>query len=336
MSLPPSILPWEIIDADAAWSEFQKSGDRHSQQAVTALFDEQEVIGRSRHTRIIACSLYFKPSSTGMEWGIPSFEAANRIRVRSGAQTWWDVYADPLLRNLHTLLYVRPDADVHLYLASDMTWMIKYFKLPQVVIHLMAHTSIAASPGTMWRFLAHDLPGIAEVQFSDIEDGWDLKHVAQPLSLWRNSDLALFRHLNPHEWDPHVADLLIYRPLGAGSCSMRPQADFSMRRACVAFTWLALQGRIPTRMRHPLRGDVEMFGHHWPNYGFDESFLQHAVYPFFLDRGVFTSYTYSASDALFKLDLAAAFHACPRSIVTRNGNALHVPSGNRSLPEDVG
>lgn len=310
-------LPWAIVDWQAAWADFESATPPDQRHHVERFYTEQEVIGQGHSDRVLSCSLYCKPSDTGVPWETPTPESVHRLRVRGGRLTWWDAYASPLLRNLHALPYVRPGTDVHLYLASDMTWMIKHLRLPRVVIHVMHTESLTACPGMMWRYLAHDLPGVREVQYVDIEDPWSFAHWKRRMDEWRESGLALFRYMSPSEWDPVVPDLVIYRPVSGGYHLVRPQADFSMFRAAVAFTWLGIQNRIPTRMQHPVRGDVPLFGHRWPDYGFDETFLQHVVYPFFLDRGISTNYDRSNSETLFIRDTMAAAQACPRAMVTQ-------------------
>ena len=49
------------------------------------------------------------------------------------------------------------DFDVHLYLANDLTYFLDENILPQpenLTVHIMKSSSIGASPGTLWRFLA--------------------------------------------------------------------------------------------------------------------------------------------------------------------------------------
>lgn len=310
-------LPWPVIDWKQAWTEFEVQASLEVRQSVARLFAEDQIIGEMRHERIISCSLYCKPSDTGVTWPRPTFATVQRLKVRQGRQTWWETYAGPFLKNVHQLAYTRPDTDVHVYLAGDLAWMLKFLRLPQVVIHVMRHDSLTASPGMMWRYLAHDLLGIREIQFVDIEDPWSHAAWMNRIHEWRESGLALLRHVNPTEWDPVVPNLVIYRPLSGGYWVVRPQSDFSMSRACQSFAWLAMQKQIPTQMQHPTRGEVAMFGHCWPDYGIDETFLQHMVYPIFLDRGIATNFNESDSPTLFGLDLAAAAAACPQAVLTR-------------------
>jgi hypothetical protein len=66
---------------------------------------------------------------------------------------------------------------------------------------------------------------------------------------------------------------------------------------------------LPLTVAHPTLGDLPGFGHTWPNYGFDETFLQRVFYPFFLSRGVYTVFTCSQSAVLFPLDVYIASRA---------------------------
>lgn len=316
-------LPWPTLDWRALHAELERDTDAGLRDEVRRYFTEKRVIGRPTRRQVIACSLFFKPSDPALAWPPPDFHTVHTVRVRDGRSTWWEAYAAPLLENLYRLPYVLPDWDVHLYLAADLVPLVEIFALPQVILHVMDHDSLAAQPGMMWRFLAHDLEGVDEVANLDVEEEWEKLLGASCIGDWRRSNLALFRRMNPKEIDPRLKNQSIYRPIGGGCFCYRPQPDFSMRGACEAFTFAALRKNLQVEFTHPTRGVVRQFGCDWPYYGMDETFLQQAVYPFFLRRGVHTNFEENVSPILFPLDLQAAFDAHPDSVLTHGFGAAH-------------
>lgn len=308
-------LPWSTIDWMSAWNDFEEQATADERREITDMFSVRKTVGTPTSTEILACSLFCRPPDVGPVWDPPTRQNVHQIRARAGRMSWWEAYAAPLFRNLHRLPFTYPNREVHLYLAADLDWLVPDLTLPGVVIHVMNHSSIAAVPGMMWRYLAHDLPGVTEIYNVDIEDSWTSLRIFEPhVEAWRKSQLALFRHYNPHEWSPDVKDLLVYRPLVGCHLFYRPQPDFSAFKSCCASVWLAMKNRFPTTMNHPWRGDVPMFGHRWPDYGFDESYLQHILYPHFLPRGIYSHWHTSRSEVLFPLDLFATAKANPGSI----------------------
>lgn len=311
-------LPWETIDWRTAWAEYDRQADPASRRLVSSMFAEQAVIGCGSHQRVIGCALFCKSVDSGPIWPQPTRETVHTIMARRGAMTWWEAYAAPLLDNLHRLPYTLPDVDVHVFLAADLGWLVEALALPNVVVHLMEHSSLAAAPGMMWRFLAHDVPGAAEAFCLDVEDDWSWFVRLRRVEEWRRSGLALFRHLHPQDFVPGSGDVTIYRPLVGCHIAYRPQPDFVMRKACEAFVWLTMMGRVSTTLVHPTRGEVQIFGHRWPEYGFDEAFLLRVFYPFWLSRGVSTNFNVLDDSLLFAQDLCATLKAHPDSTVTHH------------------
>jgi hypothetical protein len=310
-------LPWAEIDPRAAWREFHQHAGGSVHDEILGYFAERAALGTATRPRVIACSLFCKPVDLDDSAAMASPDEMRRRPVRNGACTWWEAYAAPLLRNLRRLPYTFPEHEAHVYLAADLDWLADALCLPQVVVHVMQHSSLAACPGMLWRFLAHDLPDVEEVINVDAEDEWTDFGLSRRLGEWRESGLGLYRHMNPQEWDPTAARLLTYRPLVGCHFAYRPRQDLSMREAVCGFAWLAAQGRVPTTTWHPTQGEVPMFGHRWPNYGMDETFLQHVFYPAMLERGVYTNFNVSHSPVMFALDLFAAARAHPGAIVTQ-------------------
>lgn len=308
-------LPWTILDHVELCSAYLTGTGLDEQTAVQSLFATQKIIGKAKCESAISCSLFCKYVDTETTGVTPTRSNANEVLSRAGNAKWWDFYVAPLLHKLHAIAYQHPSMDVHLYLGSDLEWMVDALALPQVVIHLMESSSISAQPGMMWRFLTHDISGLSEVFIMDIEDNWCRTLSSKTIPLWRESGLVLLRYINPHEF-ANAEEICIYRPICANFFAIRPQSQFSMRTACEAFVSLAKAGAAPLDINHPVRGSCPAFGHTWPYYGFDETFLQRVFYPFTQTVGVFTVIDEVKSPYLFPADMESTFNAHPASVLS--------------------
>jgi hypothetical protein len=134
----------------------------------------------------------------------------------------------------------------------------------------------------MWRFLALEHDGL--VTITDSDRAGEVLHDVERTELTVRYGLGHWRVA--YIWGADESDCCHYRTIMAcqfGSASPLP-AGVLMK----AMLWHTLRGSLSTTCRKGANGTIEAFGSHWPDYGFDEWFLNVAIYPRIAFSGVLT------------------------------------------------
>lgn len=172
----------------------------------------------------------------------------------------------------------------------------------------MKSPSIADNPGAMRRFLALEekdrLVTIADAdRAEDLEADIAMTEEMARLGLkfWR---VPVFQELNS-------VGQYNYRPIrasGFGANLTLPAGDLMK-----ALIWATLNGKISTKCRPPGEPEYTIFGTQWPDYGFDEWFLQAAVYPRVAQEGILTLVPATVRSKILPLDIEYCTWANPNS-----------------------
>jgi len=172
----------------------------------------------------------------------------------------------------------------------------------------MKSSSIRHNPGAMWRFLALEekdrLVTIADAdRADDLEADIAMTEEMARLGLkfWR---VPVFQELNS-------VGQYNYRPIrasGFGANLTLPAGDLMK-----ALIWATQNGTISTKCRPPGEPEYTIFGTQWPDYGFDEWFLQAAVYPRVAPEGILTLVPATVRSKILPLDIEYCTWANPDS-----------------------
>ena len=162
----------------------------------------------------------------------------------------------------------------------------------------------------MWRFLALEEKDRL-VTIADADRAMDLEaDIAMTeemarlgLKFWR---VPVFQELNS-------VGQYNYRPIrasGLGANLTLPAGD--LLKALIHAT---INGTISTKCQPPGEPEYPIFGTQWPDYGFDEWFLQAAVYPRVAQEGVLTLVPSTVRSKILPLDIEYCTWANPNSEV---------------------
>jgi hypothetical protein len=201
------------------------------------------------------------------------------------------------------------------YLAADLEFLIPDLVIAGCEVHLMKSSSIRHNPGAMWRFLAFE-------ETDKLVTLVDADRAANPLpdivrtettakaglGFWR---VPVWGGLNDE-------GNLNYRPIVG--CQMGCTTKLPARLLMEALIWQTRRGGISKLANPPGSLPVTVHGTMWPDYGFDEWFLQAALYPRAAFEGLLTFIPASAKSQLLPLDIAFTMWANPASEIQYFGS----------------
>ena len=228
----------------------------------------------------------------------------------------WEDYVVPLLQGAHQMHRKRDDTAIRVYLASDLEFLIPDLVAAGCEVRLMATSSLRHNPGAMWRFLALGEKG-----------KWVTNIDADRAHLWeadvaRTEETARM-HLGwwrvPVWGEQNEIGNLGYRPILG--CQFGTNQGLEGERLIKALIWNTVRGKIEVRAEPPGCGEVTVHGSKWPDYGFDEWFLQTAVYPRSAFDGLLTFIPADAKSRLLPLDIEYAQWANAKSELVYFGRA---------------
>lgn len=297
-------------------------------------FGVREVIGRRQDSHhVLSVSLFFK-NTYHHEGEIPEItEDLLKFPDKYGVDPRfnpWEHYVEPLLRGGPILAAARPDIALRVYLAADLHFLAERLAA-FAEVYLMRGSSIRSSPGMLWRFLALENE---DAQLTTVQDA-DLLGTAGPrlalteqllalnLSAWRVPVPRDFHRTKTPE--PGI----LYRAMAG--CYSGYAIRLPIRRLLDALLWHLKKGSFPIEGKDP-RSDQSfpLFGHAWPDYGFDEFFLNVAVFPRVAAAGVLTLLGRKRSQSIFlPYDIEYATWANPRSSLNSKV-AQVITAGHRS------
>jgi len=235
----------------------------------------------------------------------------------------WSHYVQPLLDSAEQLAKARPDVVFRVYLAADMGFLIPDFVERACEVHLMQSSSIRHNPGAMWRFLALEHKGM--VTITDSDRSGEVIHDIERTELMGEHGLKHWRV--PYTWGDNEYDCAHYRTILA--CQFGSASPLPVSLLIPAMLWHTRRGSLPTWCQMGPTKRLEAFGCHWPDYGFDEWFLNVAIYPRIAFSGVltFVSWINRRLNHWFALDIEYVTWANPKSEILHHG-----PTEEESTP----
>jgi hypothetical protein len=300
---------------------------------VRNVFNLRAVPGARQH--VVAASLFWK-NTKAEEPDLPPLSrdllkrAPELCLVRRFSP--WEHYVQPLLDGAEVLAVERPEIIFRVYLAADMDFLVQDFVERNCEVHLMRSPSLRHNPGAMWRFLALEHEGL--VTITDSDRAPDVLHDIERTELVVKHGLGHWRVA--YIWGDEEYDCSHYRTIMAcqfGSASPLPAGDL-MR----AMLWHTKHGSLPTHCTKGSQIRVQAFGSNWPDYGFDEWFLNVAVHPRIAFSGVLTFVPWNDRklNHWFALDIEYVTWANSKSEIIYYGSPLPMDSQPAEvLPSDL-
>jgi hypothetical protein len=304
---------------------FDEASTNEDREKLAELFQVVEVINPRLAEHVVSASLFWKPTDPPRGPMPPVTRellqdpAAHGFEGRQSNP--WKHYVEPLFAGARILAEKRPDVVFRVYLANDLAFVISELVEAGCEVYLMESSSIGMQPGMMWRFLALEHQGLVTVTDSDraqdvIHDVERTERVAEAgLSHWRVAytcgQEAARQALPTH-----------YRPVLA--CQFGSAKAYPMKYLMSAFIWSCWHGKISTELGLGPERRMVIMGSHWPDYGFDEWFLQTAFFPRMAFHGVlsFVPWGDRSLNQWFALDIEYCTWANLRSEIFYHGDPV--------------
>jgi hypothetical protein len=252
-------------------------------------FGERDVIhprtvkGAGQH--VVAASLFWK-NTKASEPELPTLSRELLMNAESMGLVRrfnpWDHYVQPLLDGAEKVSEERPEVVFRVYLAADLEFLVPDFVERNCEVRLMRSSSLRHNPGAMWRFLALEHEGL--VTITDSDRACEVLHDIERTELVVKHGLGHWRVA--YIWGDDQHDCSHYRTIMA--CQFGSASSLPTSRLMRAMLWHSRRGSLPDYCRKGSECKVTAFGSNWPDYGFDEWFLNVAVYPRIAFSGVLT------------------------------------------------
>jgi hypothetical protein len=282
-----------LMDDDLVESYLERPVNQESE--VAYLFSVHSVYNRNPASHVVSTSLFWKPAfATDPDFPTVTREIMKdptKAGLQSRFKNPWAHYFLPILSGSKSLRRKRPDIAFRVYLAQDFKFLIPELVEAGCKVFLMDSSSIRHNPGAMWRFLAMEEECLVTITDSDrarnvIHDVERTEQIAKSqLNYWRT---AYFIGVDNDD----VGSPGTYRTMLA--CQFGSSAPLPMRLLCEAFVWNFNRGTIP-KVCTLGNLSIPIFGSDWPTYGFDEFFLNTAVFPRIANGGVVTFVPWNGS-----------------------------------------
>ena len=200
--------------------------------------------------------------------------------------TMWDIYIEPLIKQLHYIYQNEKSYKARIYLAQDLKFLIPKLHNQSTEIYLMKHSSKAAH-GMMWRFLPMDDKSLNIIILCDADNkSNELTNKIKLFNSFTNtSNMAILRHIVLcHPWNDYkykdnkfVPKYKQNAPLMGGSIVVRPKLITKN-----------IQNLLKDFIAYYIPNNIGR-GFNYPYYGGDETFLSSIVYYTFFDT-IYTFY----------------------------------------------
>jgi hypothetical protein len=280
-------------------------------------FAVERVINRSNARHLVVFSLFWKNTCSED----PDLPPLNRETLMRAAELGlvtrfapWEHYIQPLLNGAQRLRELRSDVAFRIYLAADLHFLIQDFTALGCEVVLMKSSSVRHNPGAMWRFLALEEKRKL-ITISDSDRAPLVEADIQRTELMALGRLGFWRV--PVWGERNEKGLMGYRPVLG--CQFGTNKPFPAGRMMKSLIWHTTRGSISTHCRPPGCGEQRIYGTQWPDYGFDEWFLQVAIYPRAARHGVLSFIPASARSQLLPIDIEYCTWANPRAEITYFG-----------------
>lgn len=311
-----------------AWSDiFPIFDDSHADNYIKgdpsdSLSDHFEIagiFGQQPQQHVLSASLFWKNVNSNQPDILkPSREMLldpDKFGITRRYHPWLH-YVKPILQSRKAVEIFGSQFDldfkVRVYLASDLEFLIEDLLEASVEVHLMKSPSVAFCPGGLWRFLAFDdaSDGVTSIIDADMLFGPSL-HIEACRRMIDN-DLGAWRYFNGFE--NKTDDGLYYRPMwGFGSGIDRGRHDRNWGHLLKTFARASIEGGFEPVANHPTYGRQPIVTSAWPNYGFDEWWMQSVLYPRACRSGLLTYTSHAFASWSFAADVEYTTWANPKS-----------------------
>ena len=126
---------------------------------------------KERSKNVIAYSLFWKsPLISKLQPKVSPTEIHSKgLALKNKNRSFFELYVKPLLEQLKTYDKFYPGWVARVYLAHDLAFLLPEFLKHDAEVFIMASNSIAAAPGSMWRFLVFDDPLVQAAYIRDAD-----------------------------------------------------------------------------------------------------------------------------------------------------------------------
>lgn len=281
-------------------------------------FSVKRIINRRKTAHTVAFSLFWRQAHQD-DGELPALDRETLMKANEKGLVKrfapWEHYVEPLLEGAARLRETRPDVACRVYLAADLEFLISDLSEAGCEVYLMKTSSIRHNPGAMWRFLALE-ERRKLVTISDSDRAPLIEADIQRTELMSKIGLGFWRV--PVWGELNDKGMMAYRPiLGCQFGSARGIRVNTLMRALI---WHTVKGTISTTCRPPGCGELTVYGSKWPDYGFDEWFLQTALYPRIAKTGVLSFIPANARSRLLPLDIEYCTWSNSRSEIVYFGS----------------
>ena len=296
-------------------------------------FAVDRVIYRSKARHLVVFSLFWRNLNTS-DPDLPTITRETLLKAEEKGLVErfapWNHYVQPLLDGAEKLRETRPEIGVRIYLAADLHFLVEDFTALGCEVCLMKTSSLRHNPGAMWRFLALE-EKTKLITISDADRARLLEADIQRTELMSKIGLGFWRV--PVWGELNDKGMINYRPIVA--CQLGSAKALPSRLLMKALIWHTRHGTISNKCRLPGCGEQTIYGTAWPDYGFDEWFLQAAIYPRVARQGILSFIPAAARSQLLPLDIEYCTWANPRSEINYFGTDGKCCGGAANLGEDA-
>lgn len=276
-----------ILDDDMV-ARYENHASAAEKERLSSFFEVESVFGQKSSSHLASLSLFWKP----MRRTDPDYPAPTRSRMKNpmahGLSTRfgnpWNHYVDPILRAARLVSEDHPGVTLRVYLARDLSFLTDELVDAGCEVFLMESPSLRACPGMIWRFLAMEERKLVTVIDSDLAE--TLPAHLERTQLMADGGLGYWRTpYQPSPCEPHHGNPGWYRTsVGTHSGA---QVTLPVTLLAEAFLWNLEHGYLRSFCTVDNR-EMPIWGGQWPDYGFDEFFLNTAIYPRVVPEGVLT------------------------------------------------
>lgn len=304
-----------VLDDDhlTAYENLASAEDRDK---IRELFRVAEVFNSKPARHIVATSLFWKGMTSGpgmaQELDKDFLMDPSKLGQHGRVANPWQHYVEPIFEGARKLSRDRPDVTFRVYLANDMAFVIPELVQSGCEVFLMGGSSSGMQPGMMWRFLALEHDGLVTV--TDADRAGDVIHDIDRTERIAAAGIAHWRvAYTCGREETRQASATHYRPVMA--CQFGSSRPYPMVDLMAAFIWNYWQGKVGTDLTLGPDSGKRIMGSQWPDYGFDEWFLQTAFFPRMAFNGVLTFVPWSdrSLNQWFALDIEYCTWANPIS-----------------------
>ena len=299
-------------------SEYRELATPAEKTELAVWLGVQKRINLKPSPHLVAVSIFWK----NLRQEEPDLPPLTRELLKSAAASGlvrrhdpWEHYIQPVLAGAVALGQSHPQATVRIYLAADLEFLVEDFTAAGCEVFLMKSSSLRHNPGAMWRFLAF----AERNRLVTVTDSDRFAQVATDIA--RTEQIAKTGH---EFWRVPVCvdqrdGRVQYRPIMATQCGSA-KAMPPVRPLMEALIWHTRRGSIRLTAEGGGCGPQGIVGTEWPDYGFDEWFLQTALYPRLAGRPVLTLVEAGARSRYLPLDIEYVTWGNPESEVVYFGS----------------